>query len=148
MNWQSEHKRSSLQIAQLLAIVVRESWVKGMQNMSLPMEMKPLLVQVRHGAEVAGGGRLLLLPMTLCTTDTVLQRQQHCRKSWAFPILGSFFSPEVKLNPSAVSSQVFAVSEVSSYMCINASDPLETASIQTLISLWKTLPIAVVQAHD
>lgn len=52
-----------------------------MQNLSLPVEMKPLLVQVRHGAEVAGGGRLSLLPVMLCTTDMVLQRQQDCRKS-------------------------------------------------------------------
>lgn len=120
---------SSLRIAQLFAIVVKESWVKGMQNLSLPEEMKPLLVQVRHAAEVAGGGRLSLLPMTLCTTDMVLQRQEDCRQSWPFPTLWSFFSPEVTLKPYAVSSQVFVVSEVSSYLCTDTPDPLETALI-------------------
>lgn len=93
-------------------------------------------------AEVAGGGRLWLLPITLCTTGMVFQRLQDCRKSWTFPTLWAFFSREIKLNSYAASSQGFAVSEVSSYTCTNAPDSLETALIQTLISLWKTLPIA------
>lgn len=111
-------------------------------------EVKPLLVQVRHGAEVAGGGRLSLLPMTLCTTDTVLQRQQDCRKSWPFPTLQSFFSQKSHWTLRQFPLSVFAVSEVPSYMCAYASDPLETALIQILISLWKTLSIAVIQADD
>lgn len=85
---------------------------------------------------------------TAYTMDTVLQRQRDCSKSWASPMLRFFFSPENKLNPYSLSWQVLAVRELPPYMCTNAPDPWAAAETQTLISLWKTLPVTLAQADD
>jgi len=83
---------------------------------------------------MAGGGRLLLLPVTLPALSTRRFRGSRTAASHEHPH-PEIFSPENKVNPYSLSWQILTISEVPPYNCTNAPDAWAAAAIQTLISL-------------